>query len=225
MAQSIRAGYARPARRALPAASVGTAWAGYAASGWAALALPVHVYYGLGGTTGRQLDSELVDRFGAGAAEFAWRAEHWATAALIGAVALLALALVTPWGRVLPGWLPGLRGRRVPSWTLLVPAFAVSVLTLSYAIAGVLRRSARVAEVGSELFNRAGLTEVERGALDFVAWVGAPQPAGQGMVGLWALALGVLLVVATMSYLGRATAQRIWLVVVALGVLRLLLAF
>jgi hypothetical protein len=230
MAESIRVGYA-PVRRATPAAAdrPRLAWAGYAASGWAVLALPIHIYYGLGGTVGRSLDRELVDQLGVGAAEFAWRAGHWATAAVVAAIALLALALVRPWGRALPDWLPGVHGRRVPSWLLLMPAFAVTVMTLSYAIGDVLRDGARAAAVGSDLFDRAQLTGVERGALDFVAWIGAQQqagyPFGLGMVGPWSFGLGVLLLVATMSYLGGATAKRIWLVVVALGVLRLLLAF
>jgi len=230
MAESMRVGYVAPARRAAPAALAHPrlAWAGYFACGWAAMGLPIHVYYGLGGTVGRSLDGEIVDRLGVQAADFAWRTGHWLTAVVVGAVALLALALVRPWGRVLPGWLPGLRRRRVPSWLLLVPAFAVTVVTLAYAIGSVLDRLSRAAAVGTGLFDRADLTGVERGALEFLGWVGVQQqaayPFGLGMVGPWSLLLGLLLVVATMSYLGGATARRIWLVIVALGVLRLLLA-
>jgi hypothetical protein len=39
---------------------------------------------------------------------------------------VLPLALVHPWGRVLPRWVPLLAGRRVPRWLLLGPAFAMA---------------------------------------------------------------------------------------------------
>jgi hypothetical protein len=38
---------------------------------------------------------------------------------------VLPLALVHRWGRVLPGWVPLLAGRRVPRWLLLGPAFGI----------------------------------------------------------------------------------------------------
>jgi hypothetical protein len=37
----------------------------------------------------------------------------------------LPLALVHSWGRILPGWVPVLAGRRVPRWLLLGPAFGI----------------------------------------------------------------------------------------------------
>jgi hypothetical protein len=39
---------------------------------------------------------------------------------------VLPLALVHPWGRVLPRWLPLLAGRRVPRWLLLGPASGIA---------------------------------------------------------------------------------------------------
>jgi hypothetical protein len=38
----------------------------------------------------------------------------------------LPLALVHPWGRVVPRWVPALGGRRVPRWLLLGPAFGIA---------------------------------------------------------------------------------------------------
>ncbi|MFG2986541.1 hypothetical protein ACGFYQ_35760 [Streptomyces sp. NPDC048258] len=37
-------------------------------------------------------------------------------------LALLALGLVRPWGEVVPRWVPGLRGRRIPIPAVVVPA-------------------------------------------------------------------------------------------------------
>ncbi|MBT2384929.1 hypothetical protein [Streptomyces sp. ISL-11] len=38
------------------------------------------------------------------------------------AFALLCFGLVRPWGEVVPGWVPVLRGRRVPPFAVIVPA-------------------------------------------------------------------------------------------------------
>ncbi|MEV4221389.1 hypothetical protein [Nonomuraea sp. NPDC049725] len=38
---------------------------------------------------------------------------------------LLPMALVHRWGRIWPGWVPGVAGREVPRWVVLVPAFLV----------------------------------------------------------------------------------------------------
>jgi hypothetical protein len=45
---------------------------------------------------------------------------------------VLPLALVSSWGRVLPGWLPVLGGRRVPRTLVLVPALALGFGMTAY---------------------------------------------------------------------------------------------
>lgn len=45
---------------------------------------------------------------------------------------VLPLALVYPWGREFPTWLPGLAGRRVPRWLVLGPALALGVGMTAY---------------------------------------------------------------------------------------------
>jgi hypothetical protein len=45
---------------------------------------------------------------------------------------LLPLALVHPWGRVLPRWVPLVAGRRVPRWLLLGPAFGIAAGMSAY---------------------------------------------------------------------------------------------
>jgi len=45
---------------------------------------------------------------------------------------VLPLALVRPWGRVLPRWVPLLGGRRVPRWLLLGPAAGIGGLMTAY---------------------------------------------------------------------------------------------
>lgn len=53
-------------------------------------------------------------------------------------LALLALGLVRPWGEVVPGWVPLLRGRRIPVMAVVVPAVAgaLALIFLSVVIAG-----------------------------------------------------------------------------------------
>ena len=51
---------------------------------------------------------------------------------------VLPLALVHPWGRVLPRWVPLLAGRRVPRWLLLGPASGIAGgLTVYFGVATV----------------------------------------------------------------------------------------
>jgi hypothetical protein len=65
----------------------------------------------------------------AGAAAYAFEA------GFILAGILLPLALVHSWGRVFPGWVPVLKGRQVPRWLLLGPAFAIAAgLTVYFGV-------------------------------------------------------------------------------------------
>lgn len=45
---------------------------------------------------------------------------------------VLPLALVCRWGRVFPGWLPGLAGRRVPRWLVLAPGLGLGIGMTTY---------------------------------------------------------------------------------------------
>lgn len=57
----------------------------------------------------------------------------WAfEAGFLLAGAVLPLALVHRWGRVLPRWVPMVSGRRVPRWLLLGPAFAIAGAMTAY---------------------------------------------------------------------------------------------
>ncbi len=56
-------------------------------------------------------------------------------------LALLTLGLVRPWGEVVPGWVPRLRGRRIPPRAVVIPATVGGVLLTviwGYAFAGLL---------------------------------------------------------------------------------------
>ena len=92
------------------------------------------------------------------------------------------------------------------------------MVALGYATNGVIGRVAALAGVATDLDARGGLSALERGALDVGGWVGAQYPYAYSLV------LGLLVALAGMAYLGGATARRVWLVVLGLGVLRLLLA-
>ncbi|MEU8816824.1 hypothetical protein [Actinoplanes sp. NPDC048796] len=56
----------------------------------------------------------------------------WTLNALALLPAVLALALIRPWGLVFPGWVPGLAGRRVPRGLLLVPGYGLVVALSAY---------------------------------------------------------------------------------------------
>lgn len=55
---------------------------------------------------------------------------------LLGGV-LLPLALVHGWGKVWPGWVLPLAGRRVPRWLVVGPGFAIAAALLAYFGAGM----------------------------------------------------------------------------------------
>jgi hypothetical protein len=211
-------------------------WTGYVAAGCALLRLPVHLYYGMGGTAGlagAEPSIEAVpDWLSPAAAGVLWRAAHLGTALLLAVVAVLAVALVRPWGR------------RLPSSVLVLPAFAVTVVSLGYAGAMAVTGALRLAPTGvpdaldglagfgafggravGDLAAVADATGPERAAMHYAQWLGEPLSAfpfaGPVALAPWALLLGLLLAAAVAYRLGGVTARRIWLVAVALGVLRL----
>jgi hypothetical protein len=212
-------------------------WTGYVAAGCAVLRLPVHLYYGLGGTAGLSAAEPsigaLPDWLPPDAAGLLWRAAHLGTAVLLAAVAVLAVALVRPWGR------------RLPSSVLVLPAFGVTVVALGYAVGGVLSSALRLGPAVPEALGGlvdnlsmiggtavgdvvavAGSSGPERAALHYAQWLGGQPMAafpftGPASLAPWALALGLLLALAVTYRLGGVTARRIWVVAVALGVLRL----
>ncbi|MEU8773457.1 hypothetical protein [Streptomyces sp. NPDC048606] len=55
-------------------------------------------------------------------------------------LALLALGLVRPWGEVVPGWVPELRGRRIPIPAVVVPAALGAALIMTLCAYGVLNQ-------------------------------------------------------------------------------------
>ena len=67
-------------------------------------------------------------------------------------LALLTLGLVRPWGEVVPGWVPRLRGRRIPPRAVVIPAAIGGALLTAiwgYAFAGLL--GARESAVWDEI--------------------------------------------------------------------------
>jgi hypothetical protein len=55
-------------------------------------------------------------------------------------LALLALGLVRPWGEVVPRWVPGLRGRRIPVPAVVIPAALGAALIMMLCAYGVLNQ-------------------------------------------------------------------------------------
>jgi hypothetical protein len=77
--------------------------------------------------------------YGMGFSRAAMQASHipgWGSAWVVfltvitEALALLTLGLVRPWGEVVPGWIPRLRGRRIPPAAMVIPATIGGVLLI-----------------------------------------------------------------------------------------------
>ncbi|MEV0841246.1 hypothetical protein AB0I55_17015 [Actinocatenispora sera] len=100
-----------------------------------------------------------------------------ATALLAALGVLLLFALVRPWGRVFPRWVPLLRGRRVPRLVLLVPALLGTATLAPYGVVGVVDLALATA----------GAVPVVRGDLPtdadalLVSWIGIGAFAGYGV--------------------------------------------
>lgn len=61
----------------------------------------------------------------------------WALNALAVLPAVLAFALIRPWGLVLPRWVPGIAGRRVPRLLLIVPGYSLAAALAGYTVFAV----------------------------------------------------------------------------------------
>jgi len=93
-----------PVRKAPAFASTfqSTTWAGYAACVWALVFAAITFYWAAGGTAGGDTIGPAITNM---ARDPAFIAALWGIGALKLLGGLLALALVRPWGRVLPRWM------------------------------------------------------------------------------------------------------------------------
>src|SRR6266498_1941587 len=92
-------------RAAGPAAAHGANRAVYAAAAWALVFAAMSFYWAAGGSIGSSTMSDAIVE-PARARELGFVALLWTTGALKAIAGLLALALIRPWGRVLPRWIP-----------------------------------------------------------------------------------------------------------------------
>lgn len=120
----------RPAARAV-GLRPDRAWWGYAAAALAALRLPVHLYYGLGGgvvlpfappSAVAPSVHAMPDALPAGAAAAAWRSAHLLVALVLITVALLAVAVAE---------------QRAQTPVLVVLAPVIAVAALAYGLVGL----------------------------------------------------------------------------------------
>ncbi|MGC9436729.1 hypothetical protein [Streptomyces sp. WG5] len=115
--------------------------------------------------------------------------ESWgldATVLLAALGVFLLWGLVRPWGQVFPRWTPWLRGRHVPRWLPLVPAFLGAATLAPYGVFGV----------GYATLATAGVVTMRRG--DFPSSNDALLVVWIGMVAF--AVYGIALMVATRSY-------------------------
>lgn len=167
-------------------APVGRAtWAGYGAAAWALVFAVRGAYWALGGTVGLDTVAGGI-REAAAAGDPTVFVALWVSVGLEILVALLALALVRPWGRVLPSRLPLVGGRRFPGWLLLTLAWGAGTLLAGHG--------------GS--FTVLGLIAVAGGgASQELFWY-------TFLWGPWFLLGGVLFMAAAWSYLRRSADGR-----------------
>lgn len=125
VSEKSRALHVPPAVTAPP--SRRTVWAAGSAAAAAVIGfLPLHAVWALG-----------IPLFANANLFHAWYADGggaylWALNAMVLLPAVLALALVRPWGLIFPRWVPMVAGHRVPRLLLIVPGVAVSVALGAY---------------------------------------------------------------------------------------------
>lgn len=163
-------------------------WVAYAACGWSFLFAMLSFYWVLGGMAGVDTVSPQIVQLAL--ARVPWFiAVLWATAIVKVVSGFVALALVQPWGRMLPRWI------------LLLLAWGAGTLLFVHGglffIVGVLALSG-VIHVSTPLT-----------VLQWYTFLWGP----------WWLLGGILFLVAAWSYIYRLPHQRVYLVFSALGVL------
>lgn len=100
--------------------------AAYAAGAWALAFAALSFYWAAGGTAGAETIGDAITK-PVLARDPGWIALLWATGALKALGGLLALALVQPWGRV------------IPRWMRLAAAWGAGALMLLYGGAGMIQ--------------------------------------------------------------------------------------
>lgn len=171
--------------------------AGYAAAGWAIVFAVRGVYWALGGTVGLGTLSRGIQDAAAQGDPWLFAA-LWISVALEIVAALLALALVRPWEKTFPDWLPFLSGQRAPRWLLLTPAWGAGTLLAGH----------------GGLFVSFGV----------LAATGAIEPTSEVrwyslFWGPWFLTGGILFMVAGWSFLHRLPERRAGVMASVLGAL------
>ena len=112
-------------------------WAGYAACIWALVFAAISFYWAAGGTAGSETIGPAITDM---ARDPAFIAVLWGTGALKVLGGLLALALVRPWGRVLPRW--GLLAAAWSGGILMALYGAASWVQEGLMVGGVIRTPA-----------------------------------------------------------------------------------
>ena len=110
-------------------------WAGYAACAWALAFAAASFYWGLGGTLGLATLGREIEQLALARDPMTVAIGGWGAGAAKVLAALVALALVQPWGRSIP-----FRGRRSAAWI-------VGVLLVVYGISNFVQHGLMAAGV------------------------------------------------------------------------------
>ncbi|MGX6602646.1 hypothetical protein ACWKSP_10980 [Micromonosporaceae bacterium Da 78-11] len=92
----------------------------------------------------------------------------WALSAMALLPAVLAVALVRPWGLTFPSWVPRLGGHRVPRMLLIVPGAGLSLILFAYTAMAPIVLSLQWNDPAA-IFN---VWTVVFGIADFIVWIG-----------------------------------------------------
>jgi hypothetical protein len=189
---------------------------GYAGAVCAMVKVPMHVYFAVFGGVAVLRWMGSTDIVTGASGNTQWRVANTEAAVLIAGVAVLALALVRPWGTAFPGWMPVLRGRPVPRWLLLGPAFATAVIGLWHGLYGIIEFGL-VAAGQRDITN---VPDINSGQLTRIAHMTAAQQDhfiwfDITVGGVWFAAVGALIALAALYRLSGRRSRTAWITLIA----------
>ncbi|MFZ7943457.1 MULTISPECIES: DUF3995 domain-containing protein [Bacillaceae] len=114
-------------------------WPAYLGCLWAVMyAVFVRFYQAAGGTLG--LPGQLEDPKGMYMASYV-------AGVLIMTCGFILIALVKPWGRVVPTWVPLIGGRHIHRLIILIPTLSCTAYLLAHGISGIITKTLLLADV------------------------------------------------------------------------------
>ena len=116
-----------------------TVWPAYLGCFWAVMyAVFVRFYQAAGGTIG--LPGQYKNP------EALQMASYYA-GVLILACGFILIALVKPWGRVVPAWVPFIGGKNIPRLLILIPTLSCTAILIAHGLSGMITKALLLAGI------------------------------------------------------------------------------